>query len=152
MVDLVEALRRERDARVRERILAVKIVYDGSSLSKAAETVGRTKRTIFNWVKRFREGGIEALRDKPRSGRPRKVSKEFVAEKLKLNPRTLGYDVDYWTIKLLRVELSKSGVDYSLKRLYRIVKEIGYRLIKPRPKHYKAEEDKWADFKKELGN
>jgi len=51
MVDLVEALRRERDARVRERILAVKIVYDGSSLSKAAETVGRTKRTIFNWVR-----------------------------------------------------------------------------------------------------
>jgi transposase len=51
----------------------------------------------------------------------------------------------------LRVELSKSGVDYSLKRLYRIVEEIGYRLIKPRPKHYKAEEDKWADFKK-LGN
>jgi transposase len=38
----------------------------------------------------------------------------------------------------LRVELSKDGVNYSLKRLYRIVKEIGYRLIKPR--HYKAEE------------
>ena len=50
MVDLVEALRREGDARVRERILAVKLVYDGSSLSKAAETVGRTKRTVFNWV------------------------------------------------------------------------------------------------------
>jgi transposase len=66
----------------------------------------------------------------------------------KHSPRTLGYDVDYWTIKLLRVELAKSGVDYSLKRLYRIVKELGYRLIKPRPKHYKAEEDKWADFKK----
>jgi len=55
MVDLVEALRREKDARVRERILAVKLVYNGFSLSKAAETVGRTKRTIFNWVKRFRE-------------------------------------------------------------------------------------------------
>jgi putative transposase len=148
MIDLVEALKKEKDARVRERILAVKIVYDGSSLSKAAKTVGRTKRTVFNWVKRFREGGIEALRDKPRSGRPRKAPREFVAEKLKLNPRTLGYDVDYWTVKLLRVELSKSGVDYSLKRLYRIVKEIGYRLIKPRPKHYRAEEDKWADFKK----
>jgi transposase len=50
MVDLVEALKREGDARVRERILAVKLVYDGSSLSKAAETVGRTKRTVFNWV------------------------------------------------------------------------------------------------------
>ena len=39
----------------------------GFSLSKTAETVGRMKRTVFNWVKRFREGGIEALRDKPRS-------------------------------------------------------------------------------------
>jgi putative transposase len=85
MVDLVEALKKERDARVGEKILAFKIVHDGSSLSKAAETVGRTKRTVFNWVKRFREGGIEALRDKPRSGRPRKVSKEFISEKLKLN-------------------------------------------------------------------
>jgi transposase len=50
------------------------------------------------------------LRDKPRSGRPRKASREFVAEKLKLNPKTLGYDVDYWTVKLLRVELAKNGV------------------------------------------
>lgn len=38
----------------------------------------------------------------------------------------------------MRVKLSKNGVDYSLKRLYRIVEEIGYRLIKPR--YYRAEE------------
>ena len=86
------------------------------------------------------------MRDKHRSGRPRKAPREFVAEKLKLNPRTLGYDVDYWTIKLLRVELAKSGVDYSLKRPYRVVKELRYRLVKPR--HHRAEEDKWADFRK----
>ena len=70
--------------------------------------------------------------------RPRKASREFVAEKLKLNPKTLGYDVDYWTVKLLRVKLSKNGVDYSLKILYRIVEKIEYRLIKLR--HYRAEE------------
>jgi transposase len=38
----------------------------------------------------------------------------------------------------LRVKLAKNGVDYSLKRLYRIVEEIGYRLIKPI--YYRAEE------------
>jgi hypothetical protein len=48
VVDLVEALRVERDARVKERILAVKLVCDGFTLSRAAEAVGRTKRTVFN--------------------------------------------------------------------------------------------------------
>jgi putative transposase len=148
VVDLVEALKMEKDARVKERILAVKLVYDGFSLSEAARIVGRTKRAVFNWVRRFREGGIEALRDKPRSGRPRKASRDFIAEKLRSSPRALGYNVDYWTVKLLRVELAKEGVEYSLRRLYRIVKELGYRLIKPRPRHYRAEGGKWADFKK----
>jgi len=146
VADLVEALNVEKDARVKERLLAVKLVYDGFTLSRAAEAVGRTKKTVFNWVERFREGGVEALRD-----RPRKASKELIAEKLKLSPKALGYDVDYWTVKLLRVELAKDGVDYSLKRLYRIVKELGYRLIRPRPRHYRAEEDRWADLKKSRG-
>jgi transposase len=75
VADLVEALRVEKDARVKERLLAVKLVYDGFTLSRAAEAVGRTKRTVFNWVERFREGGVEALRDRPRSGRPRKASR-----------------------------------------------------------------------------
>ena len=44
--------------------------------------VGRTRRTVFNRVKRFREGGIKALRDSLEAGRPRKASREFIAEKL----------------------------------------------------------------------
>ena len=47
---------------------------------------------------------------------------------------------------MLRVEIAEEGVDYSLKRLYRIVKELGYRLIKPR--RYRVEEHRWVDFKK----
>jgi transposase len=58
----------ERDARVKERLLAVKLVCDGFTLSRAAEAVGRTKRTVFSWVERFGEGGVEALRDKPARG------------------------------------------------------------------------------------
>jgi transposase len=55
-------------------------------LSKAAEAVGRTKRMILNWVRGLGRG-VEALRDKHRSGRPRKVSREFIAEKIKPNPK-----------------------------------------------------------------
>jgi hypothetical protein len=44
---LVEALRMERDARVRERILAVRLAYDGFPLSMAARMVGRMRRTVL---------------------------------------------------------------------------------------------------------
>jgi transposase len=42
------------------------------------------KRTIFNWVRDLGRG-VEALRDKHRGGRSRKVSREFIFKKLKLN-------------------------------------------------------------------
>jgi hypothetical protein len=37
VADLVEALKVEKDARVKERLLAVKLVYDGPSPSEVAK-------------------------------------------------------------------------------------------------------------------
>jgi transposase len=68
-------------------LLNVLSFYGDSSLSKEAETVGRMKRTIFNWVRDLGRG-VEALKDKHRGGRSRKVSREFIFEKLKLNPNS----------------------------------------------------------------
>jgi hypothetical protein len=54
IVDLVKALR-IGDAHIRRDFS----FYDGPSLSKAAEAVGRTKRMILNWVRGL---GREVLR------------------------------------------------------------------------------------------
>ena len=66
------ALRREDlPPRVRERLEMVKAADLGRDLDEIAAWSGRTPRTVRRWLGAFAEGGgIEALSDAPRSGRP----------------------------------------------------------------------------------
>jgi transposase len=65
------ALRRRNLApRVRERLEMVKAAALGQGLATIGRWSGRSPRTIRRWVGRFAAGGIPALADAPRSGRP----------------------------------------------------------------------------------
>lgn len=73
---LGEAYRAERDSKVAGRILAIHYVEDmGIPRELAAEMLFCSSSSIDNWVARYAEGGVDALRDLPRSGRPRKVGR-----------------------------------------------------------------------------
>jgi len=147
--ELERAYRRERDARVRERILLVKLVKQGYSCTQVAELIGVSHQKVARWVRRFNEGGLEALRDRPR-GKPKpKVSDEELLSILRTSPRELGYPYDGWYFTLLKVELERRGVSYSVSRLWKRVTRLGYRLKRPRPRHHRAERSRWVLFKKE---
>jgi transposase len=81
---------------------------------------------------------MEALADKPRSGRPSKSEDayslllEAVVEKA---PTELGYNFAIWTIDRLRAHLAKeTGIDLSDESRFRaLLKRKGYRYR--RPKH-----------------
>lgn len=73
---LGEAYRAEKDKDVAGRILAVHYVLDrGMTHGEAAEMVFCSASSVDNWVARYREGGVDALRDLPRPGRPRLVGR-----------------------------------------------------------------------------
>ena len=66
-------LRREagrcRDARAARRMLALALVLEGASRAEAARHAGMDRQTLRDWVHRYNAGGLDALRDRPRSGR-----------------------------------------------------------------------------------
>jgi transposase len=68
----VEAVLRLRDLapRVRERLEMVKAVARGQDLASIGRWTGRSPRTVRRGVGRFVAGGIPALADAPRPGRP----------------------------------------------------------------------------------
>jgi len=69
--ELRGARRAERDPRVRDRILAVRFVLDhGMTRAKAASLLDCDEKTVRMWVSRYASGGLGALRDLPRPGRP----------------------------------------------------------------------------------
>src|SRR6187401_968659 len=68
----VEAALRRRDLapRVRERLEMVKAAALGQDLAALTAWSGRGERTVRRWLGAFATGGVAALADASRSGRP----------------------------------------------------------------------------------
>ena len=63
--ELTEAMRAEQDARIRNRMMAVRGILAGCPTKDAAYFADVDRRTVQLWVARFDEGGIGSLRDAP---------------------------------------------------------------------------------------
>jgi len=89
VVTLSNADRRELERRVRTHsaehrvVLRAEIVLlaaDGEENTTIAQWLGIAVNTASKWRKRFAEEGIDGLADRKRSGRPRRISANVVAE------------------------------------------------------------------------
>jgi transposase len=109
----VEAALRWRDLtpRVRERLEMAKAAALGQELDEIARWSGRTPETVRHWLGRFREGGIVALADAPRRGRPPKADAAYLAAlaaAVETTPRARGLPFDVWTSRRLSAYLAET--------------------------------------------
>jgi transposase len=56
------------------RAQMVVLAADGMPLDRIAREVGVDRTIVRTWIDRYRAGGLAALQDRPRSGRPRTFS------------------------------------------------------------------------------
>ena len=118
--DLKEAYKSEKDPRVVRRMAAVNMVcMRGKSIRDAADDLMRCPNWVSFWVKRFEEGGIDALRDLPRSGRPPKAPVKKV--------RNIVSKAGSVTTpkKLLHYIQDKLNVTYDISTVRKIMNRIG---------------------------
>jgi transposase len=97
-----EALLRRRDLtpRVRERLEMVKAAALGQDVAAIARWVGRSPPTVRLWLRRYRGGGVAALADAPRPGRPVRADAaylEALEATVETPPPRLGLPFDVWT-------------------------------------------------------
>jgi transposase len=109
----VEALLRERDLapRLRERLEMVKGAMLGWDVAAIAAWCGRTAATVRRWLGAFRAGGVAALADAPRAGRPRLADDAYLAAlaaAVEAGPRALGQAFDVWTSARLSAYLAET--------------------------------------------
>lgn len=104
-------LRQERlKRRVRERLEMVKGAALGQSLAEIARWSGRTERTVAQWLGRYVAGGVAALADAPRPGRPPQADAGYRAAletAMATAPRALGLSYDHWTSARLSAYLAE---------------------------------------------
>ena len=56
------------------RARMVLLAADGMPLDRIARELGADRTIVRTWLDRYRVGGLDALQDRPRSGRPRTFS------------------------------------------------------------------------------
>jgi transposase len=56
-----------------ERARIITLSWDGAQVGEIAAQLGCHPRTVYRWLHRFNQGGIDSLGDLPRSGRPRRL-------------------------------------------------------------------------------
>lgn len=132
------ALRRgDLPPRVRERLEMVKASDLGHGLEGIAAWSGRTPRTVRRWLEAFAGGGLEALADAPRSGRPVVADAAYLGaleEATETPPRELGLGFDVWTSERLSAYLARTtGVRIAPGWLRVLLGEM--RFACGRPKH-----------------
>jgi len=134
--ELEEAIKRDKRPGVRKRGIVVRLLHLGYPAEEIAEMQAISKPTVYAYYHRWEEGGVDALVDKPRSGRPPKITasyREKLREVLENEPREYGYDFTLWTIGRLRAHLAKeTGVEISESRMSELLKEEGYRYRRPK--------------------
>jgi transposase len=128
----------------------VLLALDGEEAVGIARALGRSRRSVQEWVYAYRDGGIDDLLPGKSTGRPTKLPRGREAEfmrRLDAGPLpgdgvcTLrGRDV----VAILEREF---GVKYSLDGAYDLLERLGYSCLSPRPLHEKADPAAVEHFK-----
>ncbi len=92
-----------------QRARIVLLAGDGLGTGEIVARTGASRPTVIQWKRRYAEGGIAALDDRPRSGRPKELDEvAIVLATLEEPPEHLG--VTHWSSRLLAHELGISNV------------------------------------------
>lgn len=75
---------KENNARLKIRLLAIKLSYEGTSVQDIANILSKSRQTVANWIIFFNDYGIEGIKDNDKVGRPTKID-EDVEELVKKN-------------------------------------------------------------------
>jgi transposase len=107
-------VKQTKEARIFRRAQAVRDVVKGQRLQTVSDTLHFTYSALRKWVHRFADQGTQGLVDRPRSGRPPKVTCELEKQLNRLvdqDPLQHGSVYSQWSCReLATVFASQTGV------------------------------------------
>jgi transposase len=127
------------------RLMAIRALGNGSPRTVVAQVFGVSERTLCGWIRGFNAGGIEALLDKKRRGRPRVLAAEEFLKKvapLLADPAEAGEC--HWTAVKLHGHLTGAlQMELGYSTLVRHLHEHGWVQRIPRPWPLPPSNEEW---------
>jgi len=134
------------------RIRSVLRVEAGESPEIVIKALGFHRACIYDWIAKYREGGIEALKAKPLGGRPPKLKGKQIDKLYKIittkNPLQLNFSFALWTREMVR-ELIRKKFDVKLSDVSvgRLLRKMGLSPQKPLRRAYQRDDEKVRAWK-----
>lgn len=150
--ELRRLARHEKDRRAAMRMIAIAETMDGADRETAARRGDMSDQALRDAIKRYNAEGLEGLHDRPRTGRPPKLSAEQRSEVRAIVVK--GPDIEaeglsaYTRDDLVRIVRSRWGVSYNPTSMGRILRGLGLSRQKARPSHPKKDAAAAEAFKK----
>ena len=138
--NLSPAVTLSREQKEQRRLAAAQDLQQGDmSQAEIAEKHGVTPSAISKWKSTLEKDGIEGLKSTNNEGNQGPDSelnerdREQLAELLEEGAQTHGWETDLWTSKRVATLIQDQfGIDYTPRHCSRILRELGYRPVKPR--------------------
>lgn len=138
------------------RIRAVERVEAGESPEVVVRALGFSRSVIYDWIAKYREGGVDALRARRAPGRPSKLDGKQLRWLYRTitskNPLQLKFEFALWTRGMIReVIRERFGVRLSEVSVGRLLKKLGLTPQRPLRRAYQQDPrrvDRW--LKKEF--
>lgn len=113
---------------------------ENTNCSEVARIYGSTPQTLAGWVHKLNEGNggdIEVLRDKAKSGRNTRLSKDqsqAIKDVLKKEPTHFGIKSTKWDGNTLSEYLTQElGITLQIRQCQRLLQRLGYANKRGRP-------------------
>jgi transposase len=141
------------DWREGRRLRAWELKQQGWNQREIARALGVTEGAVSQWIKRGREGGVEALRKRTSPGAPSRLSEEQrtqLKELLAQGAPAHGFRGEVWTCqRVVEVIRKEFGVVYHPAHVSRLVRRLGLSLQKPQRRANQRDEEAIERWKQE---
>lgn len=152
--EIKELYKQENNAKAKIRLQACVMRKQGKTLEEISDRVSYPLTTVGDWLRRMHDKGINRRHNIKQTGRPSNLKKHQKEElKLILNesPEKQGFPFRIWTAKLLAYFIEQRYmIAYKIRRVEKLVHELGFNFKKPRQEHRAANKKLQEAFKKTL--
>jgi transposase len=136
-----------RVRREKVRLVAAQMFAQGVSPVLIAKVLRVSTKSVYQWRRAWRAGGVQALASKGPGGNPCRLDEDQLARlaaALDAGPAVYGWDRDQrWTLERVKALIARLfGVDYTLRGVSFLLHRLGF---SPQvPSHRAAERDETA--------
>jgi len=138
------------EGKLARQLLAI-MAFEDNSAEQVAKIFKVSVRTVFRWLDKFIQHGVDGLKDKPKGHYPSKLtdSQWQQVRSWIINRKNSRNEPVQWTLEKIKQEIARTfDVDISLTSISKNLKKKGLAIKRPRPVHYKANKAAQEAFKK----